>query len=943
MVKTSSFALCLLSLVQCTVFAQWYDWTPITSPVGASISTVEISTDEEIYFGGFSIDGIYYSSDFGESWELRPLTDGVWEIQYLGPSVLGHKFRAHNNYDLFYTSYGWDETEGATIVTSYYPTSIYGETYWLTDLHYYAVKFDESIRSYGPDDPLAGTVIPAEPEIETNVNDIYFLGTQGWVVTEGGNIHGFNEAVESTWSLAYEGATELNAIKFQDENIGYAVGADGLILKTIDGGLNWYPQNSGTINTLTHIDIGRRNQVVACGDSGTVVSTVDGSHWIAEESLTVSHFRDIAFINDTLVMVVGSSGSIFLGNLLGVEDDHNIYDKRANTWSFGEGSGVQFSEDEGLTAVPMNEINSEVSASCISDSITGEIKYYTDGEYAWNNANVIVPGSEDLPGGSSCGIYFKTLMVDHPELEDETFLFHIGLAYNPHSEDSIIGLYYSIINDDLYGAGMSMDVLNDTVKYYEPFIDITAVNHANQRDVWILVHDRNNYNFYSFLIDCNGLNKTPVITEIGYVGHTFSNAFGTIQASPRGDKVALAWRNKYGSYLQLFDFNTVTGKYSNPLLIDSHEILGEAANTVYFYPEFSSNGSKMIVENDLGGFDDYLRHYDIDKVNYSEIIASMDTIGEVHFMEDFYRLQLAPDGRVYGLSGDRLSSISNPNQEPFLTEYTYRSSDSLHGVPGRQLPKANQSIFYTPEIRNSKMECGNTIVNFWLARQDYPVEIDSLIWDFGDPESGDNNISEVFSPIHNFSGTGFYDVSCKRFYNNGYSDFFTKSIYLSNIQFNFPDTIYIDTNVVLNPNINEMVDYQWSTMDSTKTIVVDENGTYILDVESCYCGSYSDSVVVLDLTPDTYNIVFPNVFTPDENTTNEVYFLTFLDPYYNDWELRIVNRWGIEVGRIDQNVPVWNGDNYENNPCPAGVYFYTFNTVIKGELKRESGTITIFR
>ena len=40
-------------------------------------------------------------------------------------------------------------------------------------------------------------------------------------------------------SVSINSSWDLNAIHFADENIGYAVGLDGLVIKSTDGGSNW--------------------------------------------------------------------------------------------------------------------------------------------------------------------------------------------------------------------------------------------------------------------------------------------------------------------------------------------------------------------------------------------------------------------------------------------------------------------------------------------------------------------------------------------------------------------------------------------------------------------------------------------------------------------------------------------------------------------------------
>ena len=61
----------------------------------------------------------------------------------------------------------------------------------------------------------------------------------------------FTTLAQSGWVQQTSGTTEnLISVYFINENVGWAVGENGIIINTTDGGANWNPQNSNTTDDL---------------------------------------------------------------------------------------------------------------------------------------------------------------------------------------------------------------------------------------------------------------------------------------------------------------------------------------------------------------------------------------------------------------------------------------------------------------------------------------------------------------------------------------------------------------------------------------------------------------------------------------------------------------------------------------------------------------------
>ncbi|MDQ3193198.1 MAG: YCF48-related protein [Bacteroidota bacterium] len=88
-----------------------------------------------------------------------------------------------------------------------------------------------------------------------------------------------NALADNEWmALTSPVSTELKSVFFTSDNIGYAVGNGGVILKTTDGGINWVTQISGTSVNLASIYFVDANigYIVGGGWDHIILKTQDG-------------------------------------------------------------------------------------------------------------------------------------------------------------------------------------------------------------------------------------------------------------------------------------------------------------------------------------------------------------------------------------------------------------------------------------------------------------------------------------------------------------------------------------------------------------------------------------------------------------------------------------------------------------------------------------------
>ncbi|MBS1538929.1 MAG: T9SS type A sorting domain-containing protein, partial [Bacteroidetes bacterium] len=100
-------------------------------------------------------------------------------------------------------------------------------------------------------------------------------------------------------------------IHFADESNGYAVGNDGIIVHTINGGNVWLAQNSSTAVNLYGVYSSTPQIAWAVGDGGTILKTTNsGEDWIQQTSGTPSRLNAIYFTDTQSGWAVGDVGVV---------------------------------------------------------------------------------------------------------------------------------------------------------------------------------------------------------------------------------------------------------------------------------------------------------------------------------------------------------------------------------------------------------------------------------------------------------------------------------------------------------------------------------------------------------------------------------------------------------------------------------------------------------
>jgi len=238
-----------------------------------------------------------------------------------------------------------------------------------------------------------------------------------------------------------------------------------------------------------------------------------------------------------------------------------------------------------------------------------------------------------------------------------------------------------------------------------------------------------------------------------------------------------------------------------------------------------------------------------------------------------------------------------------------------------------------------------------------PEPLISAGWSFGDGGLA----STVMSAWHMYSGAGMRNVSLTVTDANGC----TASITVNNavlvssgpsasfyaqpmrVSVNNPSTVIFQTP---EPGAS----YHW-TIDGTELDTIGDFGWTFSPPEVGYreiclvatdtlgCSNSNCLRVLID---DDLTIYVPNAFTPNSDDKNELWRPSVIGVEEGWYELRVFDRWGLEVFRTDDPAVGWNGAlNNSGEPLPQDVYVWMLKA--KDQFTPEKadliGTVTLLR
>lgn len=605
-------------------------------------------------------------------------------------------------------------------------------------------------------------------------------------------------------------------------------------------------------------------------------------------------------------------------------------------WPFGFNAGLDFSS--GAPVAISTPLSTDEGCTSICD-VAGQLLFYSDGENVWDRNNNVMPNGTGLFGSFSSSQ--SALIVPVPDDPQRFYLFTA-----PAQAGEWVGqpnAAYSIV--DMAANGGNGDVVTANVLLDGPVTErLTATYHANGRDVWVLYHRWESDAYLAYLVTCLGV-EGPVVTHIGQAMHgnpdgSGASPIGCMRMNRQGDRLGNTWGRSVPitnsewlstAYFEVLDFDNSTGQLSN---IRSDSIGGTPELFSRGYGvEFSPNGTLVYMSdqglvNGNGGYST-IRQYDLtsaDPMNNAYVVATENRA--------FGSLQLAPDGKIYvaRLNGATyLSAITNPDVPgPGCGIVNNAVSTGTHpstwGLPNHWDTYPTSPPDGPIALRDTLLCSGDDAITL-DATWAHPFHTPSYLWSTGET-----------SASITVDSSGRYTVEVQ----------LPCSTLVDTVDVRFGGTLFSlgsdrstcdDVPATLDPGpvSGSML---WSTGDTSRSITVQDAGTYTLWLTDSLGCTSSDAVVVT-----TRNcrcpLYLPNAFTPNGDGINDR-LAVGMDCTPTAFELVVFDRWGRSIHRSTEPSLTWNGDS-----LPTGVYTYMLSYAWQaqdGERRvRRTGSVTLVR
>ena len=511
----------------------------------------------------------------------------------------------------------------------------------------------------------------------------------------------------------------------------------------------------------------------------------------------------------------------------------------ANHWYFGNQWGLDFAS--GQPVYDSTNSTSVIEAIVSISDQQGNLQFYYGGDSVVTVQHTQMVNGDKI-GGPDLGTVTQFFTTAQPDSAHRYYVF------TPTHEfpGPINKFRYSVIDMSKQG-GLGEVVVKDCTLIESGHSEMVhGVKAGNAGDVWVTTV-RRDQNFSQDTLVTYRLTNSGISAPVkSLMGDPFS-ASGLIKFSPGGEYLLAGPKLLNDEHFVLYQFNSTTGAFSNPITIDVGPSVGASGGRA-----FSCDATKMYL-NTPGS----LYQFDLTTYDSLSIANSKVLLASGGFSYNFGYMQLGPDQKIYGLLAfaDSMMVINQPNQAGAAADYHTGGPPQQPGVPDPWSLTAFEPTCLCSPFIWFESNCFNDSTEFELRLS---AQVDSAFWDFGDPGSGLANADTGISPIHVFSSAGTFTVQAI-YYRAG-----------------LPDTADVQVEILSYPTVDLGPDTSICAGDSVQLDVTQSQMSYLWDNDSTdafrtvhpidtvwvtvsnVCDTVSDTLIVdtvlnfsIDLGPDT--------------------------------------------------------------------------------------------
>ena len=258
------------------------------------------------------------------------------------------------------------------------------------------------------------------------------------------------------------------------------------------------------------------------------------------------------------------------------------------------------------------------------------------------NDGIYDPITLQMNGGVSATQ--SSIIVKKPESDSIYYIFTVGSKTDPKCSE--LGYNYSIIDlSKNEGKGEIIEINNFL---YGPSTEqITAVRHGNGIDIWIITHRENSNVFEVFLLTKDGVNKQEVISSSAGTKYSTYDGIGYLKSNLQGNLLANAGFND--KIIEILKFDNLTGKINLLVTVNLEQEANDTIGKPYgveFSPDntklyISFLDSPFLCQLDIADLNtDYIKkniHY-ISKLESSYGGLQIAPNGKIYVVSNFNKL-----------------------------------------------------------------------------------------------------------------------------------------------------------------------------------------------------------------------------------------------------------------------------------------------------------------